>query len=289
MYAFEELDDALELIPLCARRALDRAGRKLSLSAWQALTVDRRQRLAALGSAPAVDLPSVHAQLEGCSAAEVGEQPEPAADGVPAVVRDGLGGSRAIPDATWAALSPLDRYVLLKLASRDRRERLERATDEIVGHSASSPHLDARGEARMIDVGPKPETVRRAVAESRVKLGPEALARLGTAPKGDVLGTARLSAIAAAKRTSDLIPLCHPLRLTHVGVQVELEAATSSVHVVATVEAVDRTGVEMEALTAACVGALTVYDMLKAFDRSLEIGEIRLLEKSGGRSGNYRR
>ena len=205
------------------------------------------------------------------------------------MVRDNLRGVGPLPDASWAALSALDRYVLVKLASRDRKERLERAVQEIVGLSATSPHLTARGEARMIDVGPKPETARRAVAESRVRLGPEALARLADAPKGDVLGTARLAAIAGAKRTADLIPLCHPLRLTRVEVQIEVDRATSSVRVVATVEAFDRTGVEMEALTAASVGALTIYDMLKAFDRGMEIGEIRLIAKSGGRSGDYRR
>ncbi len=140
-------------------------------------------------------------------------------------------------------------------------------------------------------VGGKEPSLRRAEAESRVSMNAEAFERVSnhSAPKGDVLGTARLAAIMAAKRTAELIPLCHPLSVTKVDVQLSLDAAACAVDVAVVVECFDRTGVEMEALTAASVAALTVYDMLKAFDRSMEIGPTRLTQKSGGRSGDYQR
>jgi len=150
-------------------------------------------------------------------------------------------------------------------------------------------HLDARGRARMVDVGAKPATARRAVAEARVRLAPGTLrlVRGGGARKGDVLGTARLAGIQAAKRTAELIPLCHPVALTDVAVEAEPERG--GVRITATARAHDRTGVEMEALVAAAVAALTVYDMVKGLDRGAEIREVRLLEKSGGKSGAWRR
>lgn len=150
-------------------------------------------------------------------------------------------------------------------------------------------HLDSRGRARMVDTSPKAATERRAVAEARVRLSP-ATARLvlaGRARKGDVLSTARLAGVMAAKRTSDLIPLCHPLSLTDVAV--EAVASRGGVRIEAVAKAVDRTGVEMEAMVAAAVAALTVYDMVKGHDRSAEVLGVRLLEKSGGKSGPWRR
>jgi cyclic pyranopterin phosphate synthase len=151
-------------------------------------------------------------------------------------------------------------------------------------------HVDASGRARMVDVGEKPVTARRAVAEAEVRLSPEAarLVRSGGGKKGDVLGTARLAGIAAAKRTADLIPLCHPLRLDDVRVDLDL-AAGGRVRLRAEVSARERTGVEMEALVAVGVAALTVYDMVKAVDRAAEIAFVRVLEKEGGRSGPWRR
>jgi cyclic pyranopterin phosphate synthase len=216
---------------------------------------------------------------------------EPPHDAPPAAVRDAFVSHGPLDGPLWTSLSALDRYALAKVVGRGRTDRIAAAYVEIVGHSAASTHLAPAGGARMIDVAPKQPTLRRAVAESRVRLGPEALARLVRAevPKGDVLGTARLAGILAAKRTPDLVPLCHPIALTHVGVELEVDQAASAVAIRATVEAFDRTGVEMEALSAASAAALTVYDMLKAFDRSMEIGPTRLLEKSGGRSGEFRR
>jgi cyclic pyranopterin phosphate synthase len=140
----------------------------------------------------------------------------------------------------------------------------------------------------MVDVSPKPETAREAVARGSVSLNAEALAAAGTTgPKGNVLATAQLAGIMAAKRTADLIPLCHPLPLASVEVALEPDAARSAVEITATVRTTARTGVEMEALTAVSVAALTVYDMLKAVQKDIRIGEIRLISKTGGKSGDY--
>ena len=143
----------------------------------------------------------------------------------------------------------------------------------------------------MVDVGAKPETARRAIASGRITMQPETLRRVaaGTAAKGDVLGVARIAAIQAAKHAATLIPLAHPIALTRVAVELELEPKGPSVRILATVECRGRTGVEMEALTAAAAGLLTVYDMLKAVDRGMEISAIRLEEKRGGRSGLWQR
>lgn len=159
--------------------------------------------------------------------------------------------------------------------------------------SSESPagltHFDASGNAHMVDVGQKLETHRVAVASGFIRMRPETLeiARSGTAKKGDVIGTARLAAIMAAKRTSDLIPLCHPLALTRVAVDFEIEQATSSIRCIATVETVGKTGVEMEALTAVQIGLLTVYDMCKAVDKGMVINDVQVLEKRGGKSGDW--
>jgi cyclic pyranopterin phosphate synthase len=143
----------------------------------------------------------------------------------------------------------------------------------------------------MVDVGNKPATERRAVALARVRVSPETARAVleGNAPKGDVLGTARIAGIQAAKRTAELIPLCHPLALTFVGVDGEVDAVGGEIVLTAEARTTGPTGVEMEALTAATVAALTVYDMVKGIERGAEIAEVVLLEKSGGRSGEWRR
>ncbi len=152
----------------------------------------------------------------------------------------------------------------------------------------SLTHIDEAGNARMVDVSGKAITTRVAIAEGRVYLTAAALEQVNarTAKKGDVLGVAQIAGIQAAKRTGDLIPLCHPLALDAVDVRLTTEA--TAIHIVATVRCTGRTGVEMEALTAVSVAALTVYDMLKAVDRGIRIDGVRLLEKSGGRSGAWR-
>ena len=150
-------------------------------------------------------------------------------------------------------------------------------------------HLDSEGRARMVDIGGKEVTQRRAVARARVTMQEETAQALadGTVAKGDVLAVARVAGIQAAKRTSELIPLCHPLMLS--SVQVDLTPGPSWVDIEATAETVDRTGVEMEALTACSVAALTVYDMCKARDRAMQVEALGLVEKSGGRSGDWHR
>jgi cyclic pyranopterin phosphate synthase len=155
----------------------------------------------------------------------------------------------------------------------------------------SLSHVDESGQARMVDVSAKDATDRRAVARATVEVKPETaqVVARGDAPKGEVLGTARIAGIQAAKRTAELIPLCHPLPLSYVGVEATLDAERGLITLTAEARTTGPTGVEMEALTAAAVAALTVYDMIKGIDRSARIAEVVLLEKSGGRSGEYRR
>jgi cyclic pyranopterin phosphate synthase len=152
-------------------------------------------------------------------------------------------------------------------------------------------HLDEHGAARMVDVGDKPVTARRAVAQAVVRMAPEtaAVVAAGDAPKGDVLGTARIAGIQAAKRTGELIPLCHPIGLDFVDVEAATDPANGTVTLTATASVTARTGIEMEAMTAAAVAALTVYDMVKGLERGVVIEAVQLLEKSGGRSGTWRR
>ena len=151
-------------------------------------------------------------------------------------------------------------------------------------------HFDAAGKAAMVDVTAKPETNRTATARARIVMQPATLALIqaGTAAKGDVLGVARLAGIMAAKRTADLIPLCHPLPLTQVSVDLTPDSAANAVEIAATVRTAGRTGVEMEALTAASVAALTIYDMCKAVDRAMRIEAVRVTHKAGGKSGEFR-
>ncbi|MBT8164526.1 MAG: cyclic pyranopterin monophosphate synthase MoaC [Acidimicrobiia bacterium] len=151
------------------------------------------------------------------------------------------------------------------------------------------PHLDAAGHAHMVDVGGKADTERLALAEATVRMEPATTAALfgGDLPKGDALAVARIAGIQAAKKTSELVPLCHPLALT--SVSVDVERIDAGARIIVRVGTTGPTGVEMEALTAASVAALTIYDMVKGLERGVEIGPVRLLEKSGGRSGSWQR
>ena len=154
---------------------------------------------------------------------------------------------------------------------------------------SSLTHFDAQGQAHMVDVAGKPATHRVAVASGRIRMQAQTLALIesGTAKKGDVLGVARIAGIQAAKKTSDLIPLCHPLALTRVAVEFTIERTDRAVECTATVETVGPTGVEMEALTAVQVALLTIYDMCKAVDRGMTITDVRVREKHGGKSGSF--
>jgi cyclic pyranopterin monophosphate synthase len=293
LYQLDEVDDRLLLVPLAARRALDGVGQKVSLAEWQRLPLSFRSHLVALGSASELDGPLIQQVLTqfGVHSTAIEALDEPSPDGVPPTVSEAFGPSRPIPLATWSALGPLDRYALVKIASKATPARLDAAYDEIVGHSSISTHLEPSGGVRMVNVSEKSVTQRVASAESFVTMSSDAFTRLSTAdvPKGDVLGVARVAAIQAAKKTADLIPLCHAIQLTKVNVEFELRPATFQLHILVTTTAIDRTGVEMEALTAAGVAALTVYDMLKGVDRSMAIGPLQLVHKSGGRSGDFSR
>ncbi len=293
LFAFDGIDEKLELLPLAARRALDHVGLKLSREGWRSLALGTRQTLVELGSAPEVDLLAVRERLSGAEPQPVAIEAsrDPDTSEPPAELVRALGPEQPLSGAVWSALGPLERYALTKTAASRSPDRLALGYAELVGVSAFSTHLGARGGARMVGVSEKAVTTRRAAAESRVSMSAEAFAKLehADAPKGDVLGTARIAGIQAAKRTWELIPLCHPLALTRADVGFELEHDALAVNIRASVEAIDRTGVEMEALTMASVAALTIYDMLKAFDRGMQIGPTRLVEKSGGRSGDFRR
>jgi len=293
LFRFDGVDAAFDLLPLAARRALDHAGRKLSLEGFRSLSRSEREELVELGSRSEIDGERVSAIALGASPPAQSMQPsgDPAAAAPADDLLAVLGDARPIPAGTWSALSPLERYALAKVARSKNVERLEQAYAEIIGQSAFSSHVAPEGGVRMVGVAGKQPSLRRAEAQSRVSMNSEAFERVShhSAPKGDVLGTARVAAVMAAKRTSELIPLCHPLSLTKVDVALTLDVATRAVDIGVVVECFDRTGVEMEALTAASVAALTVYDMLKAFDRGMEIGPTRLTQKSGGRSGDYAR
>jgi cyclic pyranopterin phosphate synthase len=290
IYRFEELDETLDLLPLAARRALDRAGCKVSLETWRAAPLALRRTVTAAGAEAHVDSDRLRQVLsQGAVAFERIDGPdEPPADRVPPDLAEVVGPS--VRDETWSSLSPLDRYAIAKIARKSgASDKLDRVISEIV--IVAEPrlsHLSSRGEAHMVDVGAKGETLRRAVARAYVHMQAATALRLGSgnAPKGDVLAVARVAGIQAAKRTPELIPLCHTLRLTRVTVDLSLES--TSVRIDAAVEAIDRTGVEMEALVAASTAALTVYDMLKGIDRGMRI-ELDLREKTGGASGAWTR
>jgi cyclic pyranopterin phosphate synthase len=163
-------------------------------------------------------------------------------------------------------------------------------TDKDVPQQAASlTHFDAAGQAHMVDIGAKQDSKRVAIATGTIRMQPATLALImsGNAKKGDVLGIARIAALMAAKRTADLIPLCHPLALTHVGVDFQVDQQQSLVQCFVEAETVGKTGVEMEALTAVQIALLTIYDMCKAADRAMTMTDIRLLEKRGGKSGNW--
>jgi cyclic pyranopterin monophosphate synthase len=296
IYAFEGIDEELPFLPLSARRILDAMGKKLSLAGWLSLAVEDRRRLVLagfperLGLDPASSASSLSAILNRAvpapSAIEEGAEPDPLAP--PPELLTALGGARPIAPRVWQSLRSLDRYALVKYAAKP--EKLASAYDEIMGTTRLS-HLTADGHAHMVDVGAKSVTARRAVASARICTSPavvEAIAA-GGLPKGDVLAVARVAGLMAAKRTPELIPLCHPVQTTRAAVDFEADPARGELRVRAIVEANDRTGVEMEAMVAASVAALTVYDMVKSADRWATIEGVRLEEKSGGKSGSVAR
>jgi cyclic pyranopterin phosphate synthase len=293
IYGFEGVDEGLSTLPSAAGRALELAGQELSIEGWRSLSQVDRMALVAAGAIECIDPDLVRSivarALPSSTATTPRSDPDPAKP--PTELVRALGDSRSISDAKWASLRSLDRYALSN-AAKSSTDRLEEAYREIVQPLS---HVGPAGDMRMVGVAAKACTARRAVAGARLRMKRETLTRLvsGNTPKGDVFAAARLAGIQASKRTSDLIPLCHPLAITGTQIELAIEEPpgddAASIAVRATVEAFDRTGVEMEALVAASVAALTIYDMLKAIDRWMTITDVGLLEKSGGRSGALRR
>ncbi len=384
VFPFEDLGDALNLLPLAARRALDVAGYRLSLEAWQSLATVDRATIALEGAKDGVDAQTIEGIVKRASvtATRIKPVPDPDALTPPEQLNAALAAlasehddDRAptrIAPSEWSRLRALDRYALLHVLRRsiahDDPRRLSAAVEAVLSRAATprdaredfkrtmrsnpqaqkhpadisidlerasdssrrvsdrprtsekprppstrpgpeedamtvrpgdSPgstrdeialtHVDKRGAVHMVDVGDKAITPRRAIASGVVRMRRETAERIarGDAPKGEVVATARVAGIMAAKRTSEIIPLCHSIALTKVEVAIHVDVAAGRCEVVATVEASDRTGVEMEALTATSVACLTIYDMLKAIDRDMVVSEIKLVEKTGGRSGSY--
>jgi cyclic pyranopterin phosphate synthase len=300
LFEFDEAKD-LSLMPMAARRALDWAGRRLPLAGWQGLSGEARQTLVRLGAAPQVDVARVLEVIAPVAGTvEVMAPPrDPAANTPPNEIIAAYASFGPILESTWRGLSPLARYALAKVAVKKRPERLRAVYQELIEPTrdstlvtpyAVSPHLSEQGGVRMVDVASKPITHRSALAETTVTLTAQTFQRLVArdVPKGDVLGIAQTAGIMAAKKTSDLIPLCHPLALTRVEVTLT-PVPPNQVHITARVEAHERTGVEMEAMTAVSVAALTLYDMLKALDKGITFGPTQLVAKSGGKSGDFRR
>jgi cyclic pyranopterin phosphate synthase len=255
LYAFDEVDQNFDLVPLSARRALDAIGMKLSLQAFQSLPLENRARLAEAGSGATVDLETARTSIVGAE-----PPPEPfevalelPSNDAPSNVIAAFAKHGPIPSNVWTALSALDRYALKKVADKKRPERLRAAYEEIIGQSQWSSHIKPEGGVRMVSISEKSVTQRRAQAECWIKMSKAAFEKLhsSTAPKGDVLGTARLAGIMATKRTSDLIPLCHPLALEHADVRFEEHQNVTSIRVICSVEVRGRTGVEMEAMVGA--------------------------------------
>lgn len=293
LYAFDGIDSSLPLVPIAARRALDSLGAKLSLAGFQSLPHSCKQSLTEAGSASRVDTEMAREAIAAARppAEEMAPVAEPSELTPPDHVLERLGPTRPLPEKVWQSLSALDRYALAKVTDKKNEERLRLAYEEIVGKSSVSTHVRPQGGVVMVAISEKPVSLRRARAESWIKMSATAYHRLigATAPKGDVLGTARLAGIMATKKTADIIPLCHPLALQHAEIDFEEHADDFKLRVLCAVTVEAKTGVEMEAMVGASVAALTVYDMLKSIDRGMELGPTRLLEKSGGRSGTFTR
>jgi molybdenum cofactor biosynthesis protein MoaC len=292
IYAFEAIDDSLPFLPLAARRLLDANGRKLSLEGWLSLTIGERRAIVRAGAEedprPGEGKLAELLSLAVPPASTVPGVQDPSNARVPPLLTEALGTARPLDDVRWQALDALDRYALVKCSAK--ADRLDSAYDEIV-RAPRLTHVSGSGGAKMVAVGAKPETVRRAVASARVRTTSDVVRAIdgGSVAKGDVLGAARIAAIMAAKRTAELIPLCHPVHTTSASVDFDLDSPRGELRVVAIVEALDRTGVEMEAMLAASIASLTIYDMIKSADRWAVIEDVRLEHKTGGKSGDVTR
>lgn len=310
----DEIGPDLDLVPLAARRALDHAGVHLPLEGWRSLPLELRQRILQAGAVEDVDATLV--ATIAAQAVPSARLVEPVFDPTRLRLPEGLSPEAGVDQPLWSSLSGLARFALAHAAKRAERRgdpgilttAVELLTSRStmpspdLGHVAPEPppapqppqlstHIGPTGDVRMVDVADKQPTRRLAVATSRVRMRAETIERLlrGDTPKGEVLATARIAGIMAAKRTPDIIPMCHGIALSHVEVQIEIDKPSSTVGITARAEAIDRTGVEMEAMVAASIAALTMYDMLKGIDREMVVEQVMLVEKSGGRSGHFRR
>jgi cyclic pyranopterin phosphate synthase len=286
VFAFEGIDERLQLVPLAARRVLDAWGKKLSLAGWLSLAwLDRCALTLAGADERASEAASVAEVLSRAvpAPATIDSVAEPDPRVVPADVSAALGVARPLDSERWRSLRPLERYALAKYAAKP--EKLALAYDEFVPPPLT--HLTNEGHAHMVSVSGKSTSARRAVASARVRTTPSVVRAVvsGSLPKGDVLAVARVAGLMAAKRTPELIPLCHPVQTTHAIVDIDADATSGEFGIRATVETVDRTGVEMEAMVAASIAALTLYDMIKSADRWATLERVQLEEKSGGKSG----
>lgn len=311
-FEMDEISSELDLVPLAARRALDHAGVHLSLEGWRSLPLELRQRIAHCGAFEEVDVTLV--ATISAQAVPSARLIEPVSDPSPMTLPPGLSADNGVDGLVWSSLGGLARFALVHAVNRAEKRGdpgiLATAIDALVSRSTMpspdlrkaapetprldvplSTHIGPKGDVRMVDVGEKPPTKRVAVAVSRVRMRDETIDRLlrGDTPKGEVLATARIAGIMAAKRTPEIIPMCHGIALSHVEVQIDIDKPSSTVSISARTECVDRTGVEMEAMVAASVAALTIYDMLKGVDREMVVEQVMLVEKSGGRSGHFRR
>jgi len=286
VFAFEDTGYELEFLPLAARRALDAAGKKLGRVGWQSLSSAHRWEIVGAGAGDEIDVGRIVKIIARAQPPAVDIAPSHESRSLPDDVASSLGRDR-IDQAQWAKLRPIERYALGHVAGKP--EVLANAYDEIVPPRLT--HLASDGSARMVDVADKAPTRRRAVARALVRMAPKVATAIerGEIPKGDVVAVARVAGIQAAKKTPDLIPLCHHIALTRVEIAFEIDGEGGTVTIEATVEALDRTGVEMEALVAASTAALALYDMVKSADRWATIEQVALFEKSGGRSGDVRR
>jgi cyclic pyranopterin phosphate synthase len=308
VYTFEAIGAELDFPPLAACRALYAAGVRLEIESWRRLPITDRKRLARLGAADVIDIDKVRAVAWTVPYASEDAVAEPDPERVPATLSRALPKGQTIPDTTWRAMTPLARFALVSVASAapsildralaeiifapdSRRTRITPTLPAVVAVTSTgrlSSHLTNAGEVHMVDVGAKGVTERTAVARARVHMAEATFRRLerGDTPKGEVLATARIAGIQAAKRTWELIPLCHPISLTRIEIMIALE--DGGVTIAAECDASDRTGVEMEAMVAASTAALTIYDMLKGLDRSMRL-EVQLMKKVGGKSGTWTR
>ncbi len=307
-FEMDEIGPDLDLVPLAARRALDHAGVHLPLAGWRSLPLDLRQRILHAGAFEDVDVTLV--ATIAAQAVPSARLVEPVLDPSPQHLPDGLSADAGVDEQLWASLGGPGRFALARVAQRAAKRGdpgiLATAIDVLTSRSTMpspnlrpavaeapllSTHIGPTGDVRMVDVADKPTTRRIAVATARLRMRAETIERLsrGDTPKGEVLATARIAGIMAAKRTPDIIPMCHGIALSHVEVQIEIDKPASIVRITARTEAMDRTGVEMEAMVAASIAALTMYDMLKGIDREMVVEEVLLVEKSGGRSGHFRR